>query len=159
MKLLIFSDSHKTQRHMVQAVRQESPDAVVHLGDHEQDAQKLIAQYPHLPLYQVCGNCDAGVSPAVRLLNLEGVRLFLTHGHLYGVKSGLLRAELAAREQQADVLLFGHTHRSFCAQKDGLWLLNPGTCGGRSPTYGVVNLSNGQADCHLVGIPSDFPVF
>lgn len=159
MKLLVFSDSHKTQRHMVQAVRRESPDAVIHLGDHEQDAQKLMAQYPQLPLYQVCGNCDPGVAPAVQLLTLEGVRLFLTHGHLYGVKSGLLRAELAAREQQADVLLFGHTHRGCCIQKDGLWLLNPGSCGGKMPTYGIVNLLDGRADCRLVEIPTGSPVF
>lgn len=139
---------------MAQAMALEAPDAVIHLGDYETDAQTLMARWPQLPLYQVCGNCDRGASAPGQLLELEGVRLFLTHGHLYQVKYGLLRAELAAREAQADVLLFGHTHRAYCEKKDGLYLLNPGSCGGRGPAgYGVVTLANGRAACRLEALP------
>lgn len=43
---------------MVRAVRQQQPDAVFHLGDCERDTQRLEKEFPDLPLYRVCGNCD-----------------------------------------------------------------------------------------------------
>lgn len=61
-----------------------------------------------------------------KVMELEGKRILMTHGHRYGVKSGYLRAVYAAKEQQADILLFGHTHRAECFQEEGLWVLNPG---------------------------------
>lgn len=76
----------------------------------------------------VRGNCDLWGPPRAETLlrTFEGVRIFGTHGHRYGVKQGLLRFSLAAQEQQAQVALFGHTHIPYCRQEDGLWLLNPG---------------------------------
>ena len=69
------------------------------------------------------------------------------HGHRYGVKQGLLRFSLAAQEQQAQVALFGHTHIPYCRQEGGLWLLNPGACGGRAPSCGIVTVDGGKAVC------------
>ena len=43
---------------MLAAVRQERPDALVHLGDHANDARALAEEYPLLPLVTVKGNCD-----------------------------------------------------------------------------------------------------
>ena len=43
---------------MVRAIRQQQPDAVFHLGDCERDTQRLEKEFPDLPLYRVCGNCD-----------------------------------------------------------------------------------------------------
>ena len=58
MKILVFSDSHGRTLGMVRAVRQQQPDAVFHLGDCERDTQRLEKEFPDLPLYRVCGNCD-----------------------------------------------------------------------------------------------------
>lgn len=144
MKLLILSDSHKQMDYMIRAVEREKPDRIVHLGDHDADARRLSERFPQIPVWSVSGNCDYGLCPAVRVEDVEGVRLYMTHGHTLGVKYSLLRAELSAREREANILLFGHTHQSFCQWHNGLWMLNPGSCSGRGPvTYGVIELSQG----------------
>ena len=125
MKLLILSDSHGEQEFMQLAVRRERPDAVIHLGDHCADADRLAEEFCGLPVLSVRGNCDLWGPPRAETLlrTFEGVRIFGTHGHRYGVKQGLLRFSLAAQEQQAQVALFGHTHIPYCRQEGGLWLL------------------------------------
>ena len=93
MKLLVFSDSHGVVMHMESAVRAHRPDMVLHLGDCVEDFQALRALFPDLPMDHVPGNCDYGADgPATKLLTLSGMRIFMTHGHRYGVKSGYLRA-------------------------------------------------------------------
>ena len=49
MKLLILSDSHGEQEFMQLAVRRERPDAVIHLGDHCADADRLAEEFCGLP--------------------------------------------------------------------------------------------------------------
>ena len=146
MKILIFSDSHGDLSYMCKAVKKEKPDYVFHLGDHDRDAAALQQEFQTLPVAAVCGNCDGWGSetPKVRLVSLSGVRMFLCHGHTYGVKGSLLRASYAAREMQADILFFGHTHEPH-HEKDltGLTLFNPGSCGYGDPTCGVLILDDG----------------
>ena len=98
---------------MVRAIRQQQPDAVFHLGDCERDTQRLEKEFPDLPLYRVCGNCDREpVNPEVLQLTLDGVKFFLTHGHRYSVKYALDALLNAAYFAGADMVLFGHTHRA-----------------------------------------------
>ena len=152
MKILVFSDSHHTMKYMREAIEQEKPDHVIHLGDHCADAEQLRREYPMLPLLSVKGNCD--YDPTERelaVVELNGFRFIVAHGHRYGVKHGLLSFELAAREAAADVALFGHTHYSFCDHYNGLWILNPGCCGSCSKTsYGIIEILNGNLSCRLV---------
>lgn len=151
LKILVLSDSHRTMRNMECALERERPDCVIHLGDHLRDAVQLGRYFPSVPVYAVPGNCDLPEpgEPLWRLEELEGVRIFMTHGHAYGVKRGLLSLELAAREQDADVALFGHTHSAFCRAKDGLWLMNPGACGAGRSSYGIIEIENGAALCRI----------
>ena len=65
------------------------------------------------------------------------------------MKNGLLRFQYAAMEQQAQVALFGHTHIPYCEDMGELWLLNPGACGGRTPTYGLIHMDNGKVTCEI----------
>ncbi|MBO4419743.1 MAG: metallophosphoesterase [Oscillospiraceae bacterium] len=150
MKLIIFSDSHRELGHMRDVIEREKPDYVFHLGDHDADAQQIGREFPTLPVAMVRGNCDGWSDTAeILTLTLGGLRFFLCHGHTLGVKSGCLRAVYAAREQNADVLLFGHTHAPYqlCEDREGqkrLFILNPGSCGyDYSPGYGFFILENG----------------
>lgn len=148
MKLLILSDSHGTLCHMTEAIEAEHPDYVIHLGDHMRDAEELQRQYPLLPILSVKGNCDFGPGQEQAMAEYGGIRILAAHGHRYGVKSGLLRYFYAAKENQVDVALFGHTHLPYCEAQDGLWLLNPGSCGASSrPTYGIIEIQNKTARC------------
>jgi predicted phosphodiesterase len=42
------------------------------------------------------------------------------------------------------VVLYGHTHQADCRQEQGIWMLNPGTCGSWGGTVGVITVENGQ---------------
>lgn len=58
MKILVLSDSHSSVRFMRRCVDKIKPNAIVHLGDYYDDAEVLAEEYPHIPLFQVPGNCD-----------------------------------------------------------------------------------------------------
>ena len=138
MKYLVLSDSHGNVDNMVRAVELTKPDGIIHLGDCWRDAEELHELFPRLPLEQVPGNCDFG-----RFEALE--RVLIAHGHTLGVKTGLLRAQYRALEQNADLLLFGHTHAPLVDAASRPMMMNPGSIGdSRRPTYGVLECRDGQ---------------
>ncbi|MBQ1372455.1 MAG: metallophosphoesterase [Oscillospiraceae bacterium] len=151
MKIIVFSDSHRHLEGMRTVIDAENPDYVFHLGDHDTDAEELMRDYPLLPIVPIRGNCDGwSDSPESSVLQLDGLRFFLCHGHRYGVKYGFMQAVYAALEQNADVLLFGHTHEPYYEYMDApgqrtLYILNPGSCGcGYPPSYGKIFLEPGM---------------
>lgn len=150
MKIIVFSDSHRELEGMRQVLKREKPDYVFHLGDHDTDAQQLSRENGLLPIAMVRGNCDGwSDTPKTLTLSLGGLRFFLCHGHTYGVKSGYLRVIYAAREEQADVLLFGHTHEPYYERVETgggktLHVMNPGSCGYGWPSYGRILLDPGK---------------
>ena len=98
MKLLILSDTHRSLGFAYDAIEKKHPDAVVHLGDHLTDAEDLSFACQEPDFYYVPGNCDyAPTVPQSLTLELDGVRIFVTHGHLYGVKRDLTALAGAAR--------------------------------------------------------------
>ena len=152
LKILVFSDSHRYTGGMIQAIEEQQPDLVVHLGDLQRDAEELALLYPKLSMVTVPGNCDGWTTaPMKKQITLGGKSILLSHGHLWGVKGGYDAAVADARACQADILLFGHTHRPCCFQEpDGLWVLNPGSA---RNTFGLV-LPEGEAlSCSLLDMP------
>ena len=75
---------------------------------------------------------------------MGGVKLFMTHGHNQKVKMTLALLKKEAKEMGAQAALFGHTHSAYCCQEDGLWLLNPGSCGSYGGSVGLMETENGQ---------------
>ncbi len=149
MKLVVFSDTHGSIETMCSVIEKEQPDAVIHLGDHLRDVNVLRRLFPTLHVDAVPGNCDGFTGmPDTIVKTYDGVKLFMTHGHCYAVKSSLMRACYAAREAEADVLLYGHTHIPFCQQQGELWVMNPGACQDRrAAEYGVIEIENGKVHC------------
>ena len=154
LRLLVLSDSHGDAGSVYRAVAaQPEAAAVLYLGDGAADFAAAAAAFPRLAFYPVRGNGDfapdAAGLPYAREECFGGKRFFLTHGHLYGVKTDPLRVVYAARERGADVLLYGHTHRPLTDYEDGLHILNPGSlrAGG---TYGVVDLSDAGVVLNIV---------
>ena len=113
LTLLVASDSHGRADHLALAVKRADPAMLLFLGDGLRD---LSALPPQIPQCAVCGNCDWGTradAPPVRVEEIGGYRLYMTHGHLQGVKSTLDVAVKNAVCAEADVLLYGHTHVPF----------------------------------------------
>lgn len=157
MKILVLSDSHSALNFMRRCVEAVRPDAVVHLGDHYDDAEALAEENPGLTFYQVPGNCDRYRCPfgaaEVLCTRVCGVRLYMTHGHNHRVKSGTGALIADARRCGVQAVLYGHTHVPDCRQlEDGLWVLNPGSCGYGGGSAAVLETEGGSIKtCVLIG--------
>ena len=46
MKILVLSDSHSALSFMRRCIDSVKPDAVIHLGDHFDDAEEMREEYP-----------------------------------------------------------------------------------------------------------------
>ena len=149
MKILVLSDSHSGLSFMRRCIQSVKPDVMIHLGDHFDDGEAMALENPHIRIHQVPGNCDKYRCPPfareILIMPVCGVPLYMTHGHLHHVKTdtwGLLKA---ARDWEAKVVLYGHTHVPNCYQDtDGLWILNPGSCGYFGGSAGLVEIENGR---------------
>lgn len=146
MLLAVFSDSHGSQEPLCRAIRACNPDLVLHLGDYVRDAVALEAARPGLEVRYVRGNCDVGApGPEKLCFTLEGVTVFMTHGHLYSVKYTLQSLANAAHFSGAQLALFGHTHQAEFRQMGDVLLLNPGSAGrGEEKTFGLLTLEGGE---------------
>ena len=157
MKILVLSDSHSALRFMRQCVQSVKPDAVIHLGDHYDDGEVIAEEFPQIRIHQVPGNCDRGRCPIntheILCYPIGGVKFFMTHGHRHMVKQGLYSLLADARANQAEIVVFGHTHSALChQQEDGLWVINPGSCGSYGGTAAVVETENEKISaCRIIG--------
>ena len=79
------------------------------------------------PVHAVTGNTDDpadGLPPRVDL-ELGGLRVCVTHGH----ELGSPRPDTLATRYDADVIVYGHTHRQRLDEVDGCLIVNPGAAG------------------------------
>ena len=151
MNILVFADSHGDVDIMADAVGRWKPDQVLHLGDHFSDMVKLHLRFPEIPMQGVRGNCDAPGSPESLRLTLGGTRLLLVHGHRQGVKEDLERLYFTALEAGANLVLFGHTHRSLHEREGKVEFFNPGSIGrGYPPSYGLLRLGEGPLSAEII---------
>lgn len=158
MKILVLSDSHAALSFMRLCIEKIKPDAVIHLGDHYDDGTAMAEEFPQIRFYQVPGNCDRyrcpPFVPETLVERVCGVKLFMTHGHIHRVKTGLGALIRDARSTGAQGVLFGHTHQSYCTLADGLWILNPGSCGYFGGSGAVMEVSDNKiSDCRIIRQP------
>lgn len=157
MRILVMSDSHSTMRYMRLAMRVIQPEAVIHLGDHYDNAETLSEEYRHVRFHMLRGNCDRyrcpPDTPQFFCYDIGGVRFYMTHGHLHSVKSGLYRLLADAREMGAQAALYGHTHIADCHREDDLWIINPGACSSAEGSVAVIETGNNAIrSCSVVHI-------
>ena len=155
-KAAVFSDTHGNTAPMLEAARGAGAEVLIHLGDYDRDAQALREAFPDTQVYSVCGNCDImPLAPEKLVIELGPVRALLVHGHRYGVSAA--QADwlvFAAREEGAQLAMFGHTHSPFYETVGGVTLLNPGTAGsGRILSWALVTVfDNGAIACEIKAI-------
>lgn len=156
MRILVLSDSHSGRSFMRYCIEAVKPTHVIHLGDHYADGTVMSEEFPHIRFHQVPGNCDLYrvdyAAPDILCYPIGGAKLFMTHGHKHGVKTDICRVMADARGYGAQAVLFGHTHSALCFQaEDGLWVLNPGTCGSWGGSAGILEIEDGKITaCRVV---------
>lgn len=146
MRILVFSDTHGRITEAENVIKNMvGVDAVIHCGDHLSDAERIAADFPEIKIYGVCGNCDANRSKPYIVEEFEGKKIFITHGHLYKVKSETDCEYKTLREEGlrlgADAVVFGHTHIPYNMDWGNMVVLNPGSIKSLG-TYGVIEIEN-----------------
>jgi putative phosphoesterase len=114
------------------------------------DELSLIA-----PVRAVSGNTDPPGEPGLSseiTLQIDSLRLHVSHGHEVGSPTP---AKLAER-YDADVVIYGHTHRQLVTRIGDRMFINPGAAGPRrfklSPSVGRLTIANGKAEVEIVDI-------
>jgi uncharacterized protein len=119
-------------------------DLVLHGGDFV--SQQFLEQLREIgpPVEGISGNMDEPALkealPKQRVVEVEGVRIGMVHDA--GPRAGR-EARLAARFEDCDAVVYGHTHVPQVEQFQHLWVLNPGSPTERrsAPVHSMIVLS------------------
>jgi uncharacterized protein len=124
-------------------------DVILHAGD--VGSHDIIVELESIaPVHAVLGNTDLfalwpGAGEEHRL-ELEGCSIVLVHGHRLGSPTP---ERLRAAYPDADIIVYGHTHRQRVDELDGCLIVNPGAAGpprfNLQPAVAVLTLQRGAA--------------
>lgn len=132
MKILVISDTHGHGAHLLRQVveTEGKPDYCLHLGDFGDEIDTL-SEIVGSEIIKIRGNCDWDRSLSLAaIVELGGHKIFMAHGFTYNVDWSLDFLEQAARENGADIAIYGHLHIPYLEEKeDGFLILNPGSLG------------------------------
>jgi putative phosphoesterase len=119
------TDGHRLDGRLLDAVR--TAELVVHAGDLTTESVLDAFEAESREFVAVQGNNATPAVrdrlPAERTIEFEGVRIALTHGDDRD-ETGL---GLFGRQERADLVISGHSHRSEVVDAGAVTLLNPGS--------------------------------
>ncbi|CAN5717830.1 metallophosphoesterase family protein [soil metagenome] len=148
MRIGLISDTHGRLRPQVYDAF-DGVDLILHAGD--VGPIDIITDLETVaPVHAVMGNTDSpALMPRVQdevRLELEGHAVVVVHGHRLGAPTAAL---LRAAYPDANVIVYGHTHRQRVDNVDGCLVVNPGAAGaarfGLKPSVTVLELAAGEA--------------
>ena len=146
----LISDTHGLVRASVFAAL-DGAELILHAGD---VGDGVLAELRAIaPVRAVCGNTDPLGDPELppaQELTLDGVRIHVSHGHELGAPT----PEKLLATYDADVIVYGHTHRQLVVHAGGRWVVNPGAAGQRrfrlEPSVARMTIANGEARIEIV---------
>lgn len=147
----LISDTHGLVRGEVHEAL-AGVELILHAGDvggqEILDELELIA-----PVRAVFGNTDPPDHPGLSeevAITVGDVRIHVSHGHELGSPTP---AKLSER-YDADVLVYGHTHRQLVTRIGSRLVINPGAAGPRRfnlrPSVGRLTISERKAEVEIV---------
>lgn len=158
MRIGVIADTHG---HLAQGALAAlaGVELILHAGDIGGAA--IITQLEQVaPVLAVHGNSDAGTTmarqyPGTRMIERDGVRIYLTH--IGGRPVDIARTLPAEPERRPHVYIFGHSHIALLEQVDGVLFLNPGAAGrprfGGGLSVAILTTAAGQADAAIISLP------
>ncbi len=152
MRIGLISDTHGLVRPDVAAAF-HGVAFILHAGDVGNVG--VLAELERIaPVEAVVGNVDSSDLrlPKTLVRQVEGVEILVTHGNQVGSPTP---DRLVAR-YQADVIVFGHTHRAVVRRFGTTLVVNPGAAGPRrfdlKPSVALLTVANGGADVQVVNL-------
>ncbi len=145
MRIGVVSDTHGNAECLRLAIGQMGEiDLLIHAGDHYRDAINMCKE-KGIKTVAVTGNCDWSIPGADEAeFELMGYRVFVTHGHKYGAKSGNDRLIHKLKEGKYDLLIYGHSHIPEITHMPEGIILNPGSVAiprmGSKRSYSIVDI-------------------
>ena len=150
MLIAVISDSHGNKDSINKIKKKISnADVLLFLGDGENDLAEITNDFTG-EVFAVRGNCDiTGKYPEEQILEIQGKKIFICHGHRYNVKYGYNSIYYRGKEIGADIVLFGHSHIPIIEEYNGIILMNPGSIshgmGRLNKTLGYIDLIDDKA--------------
>ncbi len=147
----LIADTHGLVRPEVYTAL-EGVELILHAGDVGEGVLDELAAIA--PVHAVYGNTDRPGDPRLAAAleeTIGDVRVHVSHGHELGAPT----PERLLAAYDADVLVYGHTHRPLLVRADGRWVVNPGAAGQRrfdiEPSVARMRVSG--HDIHIAHIP------
>jgi uncharacterized protein len=142
MKIVVIADTHARKinqlpKDLTNTLKQA--DHIIHLGDF--DTVDIVEGLKSMGDFSgVAGNHDKrdirSILPDIDILEINGKRLGLVHGHgctmPFGLKNGL---RTRFNGTKLDAILYGHTHVTTNITMSDILFFNPGSACGRFPAY------------------------
>ena len=118
-------DTHRLDGRTLGAVSEA--DLVLHAGDFTTESVLDAFETESARFAGVTGNSDISALrerlPTTRTVEYEGIRITIVHGHEHS-ETGL---SLLGRQENADLIVVGHTHRPEFRNTGDIPVLNPGS--------------------------------
>lgn len=127
INIAVISDTHGDIENVKKIMELDNIEHIIHLGDNEDDVAEILKEYPNIKLTYIRGNHDDFINQSEAFFEIEGIPIFATHGHLYDIKYGYDALFKKAKEVGAKIILCGHTHIQKCLNRNGIFLINPGS--------------------------------
>lgn len=152
-KLGLISDTHGLVRSGVHDAL-TGVALILHAGD--VGGQEILDELGLIaPVRAVFGNTDPEDSPGLvpeLVLTIGGLKVHVSHGHEVGSPTPVKLAE----RYDADVIVYGHTHRQLVTRIGGRLVINPGAAGPRRfnlrPSVARLTISERKAEVEIVEI-------
>ncbi len=146
----LISDTHGLLRPSVFKAL-DGVELILHGGDVGDGVLEALAAVA--PVRAVRGNTDPVGRPEFPdsiQETRDGLRIHVSHGHEFGVPTP---DELLSK-YDADVIVYGHTHRKLAIRVGNRWVVNPGAAGPRrfnvKPSVARMTLKSGEVAVEFV---------
>jgi putative phosphoesterase len=147
----LVSDTHGLVRGSVHEAL-AGVELILHAGD--VGGQQILEELGLIaPVRAVFGNTDPPDLPGLEkeiFLTVGGLTLHVSHGHEVGRPT----PEKLTERYDADVLVYGHTHRPQVTRFGGRLVINPGAAGpprfNLLPSVGRLTISGREAEVEIV---------
>ena len=184
MKIGVVADTHVPDRineldqSLVSQLKDDGVELIIHAGDI--CVNRTLEQLSEIaPVHAVRGNRDwlfVNKLSRILLLDINSKTLGVMHGHggiffylwdkilTYTVGYDFERYYQKVKKtfKNADIIIFGHTHRPVCIWRDGTLVLNPGSASlknveSKNRTYGLLQIDrNGKIYAEIKSLPDNF---
>ena len=131
--ILVISDYHKKEDKVTELIKKYNPNYTICCGDGESE----LAFYEEHNIISVKGNCDYVDLPTIKILEIEGKRILVTHGHLHNVHFDIFKLYLLALDNNIEYVFYGHTHNQIIEEYEGVTFINPGAL--KDGNYVLIN--------------------